>query len=416
MPAAPKGRSGTMPLIQEAQEFCIHHDSDAEPAEGEETECFLRREDELAEQVRSYSEAEEGGSRGKARRAIKKLCARKGSQQVFGLVLGLACVAICVLATTKINRDARLQRPGTKPKGSIDKFGFADGIGVLDGIVKAMSKSGEIMGDAEEALKDTQDEFGGLAEAAKSAVGDDEPAPLNATEKALLAVKVLEEEKLAEKDLTPDETRDDGNICYDDEEFFGGLCFKTCKALTAGKFPLRIAPNKCCMGKKLEDCDIAHTQTSDKPCGGLEVSGDKEGKSGCPNPPGICLSNEEAYAGQCYKKCEYLTKGIYPFRSGPNSCCKIDPSKNGLACFLGGLTKDTKTALEFGVGGGAGDGLDSTPALPHPPDLDLAERTTALPTPQALADLPPAIKAVALPPPHPAVPVPPATPAPVVLP
>jgi len=329
----------------------------------------------------------------------------------------VVCIAFCVLATTKISRNSRLHRPENKPTGSIDKFGFSDGINVMDGIVKAMSKSGEIMGDAEEALKDTKSEFGGLAKAAKSAAGDDEPAHLNSTQKALLAAKELEEEQMVEQDLTPNQTRNDGNICYDDEEFFNGLCFKTCKALTAGKFPLRIAPNKCCMGKKLEDCDVAHTQTSDKPCGGLEVSGDKEGKSGCPNPPGTCLSNEEAYGGQCYKKCEYLTKGVYPFRSGSNSCCKIDPSKNGLACFLGGLTKDAKTALEFGVGGGAGDGHDRTPDAPHPPDLDQAEKTTALPTPEVPVDLPPAIKAIqtpsSLPPPPPMVPAPPA---PVVLP
>lgn len=405
-----------MPLIQE---FSIA-DSEAEHAE-EETECFLRRDDEqpCVAEARSYSDLEEGGQgsgpRGKASRTVKKLFANPASKQVCGFGLGMACIALCVLATQKISGDMRLQ-PGNraKAKGTINKMGFDDGIAIMDGIVKAMSKSGEIMGDAEEALKDTKSEIGGLADAAQGAVGDDEPDHLNSTAKALLAVKELEEEEVVEKDLTPNENRNDGNPCYDDEELFEGLCFKTCAALTANKFPLRIGPNQCCMGKTPADCDVAHTQTSDKPCGGLEVSGDAEGKSGCPNPPGICLTNEEAFQGQCYKKCEYLTKGIYPFRSGPNSCCKIDPSKNGLACFLGGLTKDTKTALEFGVGGGVGDGSESTPAAPHVPDLDQAEKTTtlaapALPQAAPASPLPPAIQAQQLPPPPAVAPPPPAT-------
>eukprot|EP00931_Biecheleriopsis_adriatica_P086091 TRINITY_DN60817_c0_g1_i1.p1 TRINITY_DN60817_c0_g1~~TRINITY_DN60817_c0_g1_i1.p1 ORF type:complete len:394 (-),score=104.36 TRINITY_DN60817_c0_g1_i1:229-1410(-) len=306
----------------------------------------------------------------------QRLSASRQVQLVGGALLAVIAVVICASIAHSFTSAGPHERQSSKHK-TIKKMGLSDGISMMDGFVKAMSKSSEVMADAQEALKDGQSEMSGLQDSAMKAAGDDQPDNLNTTEQAILAAKELQEETLVEKDLTPNENTTDGNPCYDDEELFEKMCYKTCKQLTAGLYPLRTAPNSCCMGKVLADCDVAHTQTTDTPCGGLEVSGDQEGKSGCPNPPGICYSNEEAFEGTCYKKCEYLTKGIYPFRSGPESCCKIDPSKNGLACFLGALNKDADTKPEYGIGGGVGDGRDSTHSMPHSPSMGLAEVTEA---------------------------------------
>jgi hypothetical protein len=298
---------------------------------------------------------------------------------------GAAALVVCMLVGSFVF--------GSSPeRGDVDSLankGFLDtGLQAMQNIVDGMSQVSKIAGDATAAVKDTKAEWNALKSeaAAYGAVPTLSPAA-----QAALAAKEQSIETDVEKDLTPNENVKDGNICADDEELWSLLCYKKCAALTSGAFPLRSGPNQCCSAQTLAGCDVAHIQTSSTPCGGFEVSGDTEGKSGCPNPPGICLSNEEVYEGICYKKCEFLTSGIYPFRSGPDSCCKVDPTStasNGFACFLGALNHDAKTNLAFGIGGGAGDGSPSTPDYPHSPLLSLTEASAVPAAPPAIKQLP----------------------------
>lgn len=290
-----------------------------------------------------------------------------------GLMLALAVLAVCaVCSATSFKTSA----PDNADVAGVANKGLAGGLKMLDAFVKSVEKASEIATDAEEAMKDAQSEMNEMKELAVDAAGNDQPEGLNDTQKALLAAQVRKGEAQVEKDLTPNENTTDGNICADDEELYLTLCYKTCKQLTNGAYPLRSAPNQCCAATDLGHCDIFHVKTTAEPCGGFEVSGDREGKSGCPNPPGSCLSNEETYGGICYKKCKYLSRGRYPFRSGPDSCCKVDPTKNGLACMFGLFNHDAKTELSYGVGGGAGDNSWRTPASPHQPLLYLTEAKT----------------------------------------
>lgn len=47
---------------------------------------------------------------------------------------------------------------------------------------------------------------------------------------------------------------------------------------------------------------------------GYDVSGDEAGH-GCPHKPGTCLVNEEFSLGKCYRRCDELTDGQYPYRT-----------------------------------------------------------------------------------------------------
>lgn len=286
-------------------------------------------------------------------------------------IRGVSAFLICLLAGSFVFGSSS---NATADVGSLSNKGVLDtGLQMMQHLVNGIEETSNVAGDAAAAFKDTQKEWNML----KTEAASYGTVPtLSPAEKASLANQEQKKEASVEKDLTPNEHLNDGNICSYDEELFLSLCYKKCSALTNGFFPLRSAPNQCCSASTSSACDSAHVQTTNTRCGGFEVSGDQEGKSGCPNPPGSCLSNEEAFAGLCYKKCEYLTQGIYPFRSGPESCCKLDPTSTastGFACFLGALNQDSKTNLGFGIGGGAGDRTQSTPDFPHPPSLALTE-------------------------------------------
>eukprot|EP00931_Biecheleriopsis_adriatica_P002734 TRINITY_DN1037_c2_g1_i1.p1 TRINITY_DN1037_c2_g1~~TRINITY_DN1037_c2_g1_i1.p1 ORF type:complete len:284 (+),score=38.24 TRINITY_DN1037_c2_g1_i1:70-921(+) len=112
----------------------------------------------------------------------------------------------------------------------------------------------------------------------------------------------------------------DSNDCRSNEEFFAGACYQNCSVLTAGAFTIRTSPNTCCSE---EPCIFPSHFSYKGPfvCQGYAVDAD----GNCPRTPGKCDSNEEIYEGVCYKQCATLTSNAFPFRAGPNSCCKKEP-------------------------------------------------------------------------------------------
>jgi len=218
----------------------------------------------------------------------------------------------------------------------------------------------------------------GLTEGSVSAatVLSDAGAQLRA---AALQQAHQEIEKGSELAVGPKAKMHDGNLCADDEEEFGGLCYAQCSALTQGAKPYRQSAWTCCSEavcslrhgiRGILDCckhDVGF-------CSGFSVSGAQEGHEACPHTPGACLADEELFMGVCYMKCGLLTGNLYPFRVAPDGCCRSkdihcifeDGAKDG---FDGMLITDQ--SLE--VGGGCGDGKPGTHCSPHPPAVELTE-------------------------------------------
>lgn len=163
--------------------------------------------------------------------------------------------------------------------------------------------------------------------------------------------------------LRPVESRTDGNICGDDEEYHAGLCYKQCTLLTSGRYPLRIAAATCCQS---EPCTFFSLKTTSLPCSGFDVSGDVEGPGACPHAPGACMQDEDLFMGMCYKKCSLLTNGEYPHRTASCTCCRF----SGITCLL---PFNFKTDLTFGRGGGDDDRNTATPASVHVPIMEFTE-------------------------------------------
>jgi len=133
----------------------------------------------------------------------------------------------------------------------------------------------------------------------------------------------------------------DGNVCGDNEELFGGLCYKQCQLLTGGKDAIRTSPWTCCQS---HPCTVNQKLgiSARVACTGFAVAGD----GSCPHKPGACLQDEELFLGVCYKKCSLLTNDAYPTRVTPATCC----AGSGLDCL--DFRKDY-TSKEFAIGGGA---------------------------------------------------------------
>jgi len=159
--------------------------------------------------------------------------------------------------------------------------------------------------------------------------------------------------------------KNDGNPCATDEELNGVLCYKKCSLLTDGGYPVRTSGVTCCKSKP---CTLFNQKHDLGLCSGFSVAGDTLGQGACPHTPGACLNDEEEHVGQCYQKCSILTDGLFPYRSGPDTCCK---SPNEMACFPG--TYNTRTSFAFAVGGGKGDGDKDTPSGVHAPLEALTE-------------------------------------------
>jgi len=170
---------------------------------------------------------------------------------------------------------------------------------------------------------------------------------------------------LTHKQIFPKQKLHDGNLCADDEEEFGGLCYGKCADMTAGQYPLRTTAWSCCME---EPCTFLNSKFTNPTsfCDGYDVSGAKENKA-CPHTPGTCLANEEFNLGMCYKKCALLTNNTFPFRSAASTCCMYN---SHWACLD---AVNIRTSPEFDVGGGKGDGHASTPNSFHPPIPALTE-------------------------------------------
>jgi len=96
--------------------------------------------------------------------------------------------------------------------------------------------------------------------------------------------------------------------CNPDEEYLGGLCYKACNILTNGAYPYRVDARKCCSKLGTWSCRLPHNfKQSDH----FDVGGG-----------GGCADDAELLGHYCYKKCRILTKGEFPRRSGPSTCCK----------------------------------------------------------------------------------------------
>lgn len=121
------------------------------------------------------------------------------------------------------------------------------------------------------------------------------------------------------------------NGCRPDEEFESGLCYKACTLLTNGQYPFRVDERTCCKKSGYWQCHFPHNRKRSRY---FNVGGG-----------GGCSDDAELHGHFCYKKCSMLTKGKYPKRGGPSTCCT---KKH---CRLPGnfVTKPT-----FNVGGDVG--------------------------------------------------------------
>jgi len=166
----------------------------------------------------------------------------------------------------------------------------------------------------------------------------------------------------ADKAAAEEASLSDGNLCEDDEESWGGLCYKTCRELTGGKHPKRSSPFTCCTPSASGGCGLKGESMKMSVCGGYDVAGDSAG-GGCPHQHGKCLDGEEMHLGMCYKKCSDLTKGKYKHRVAASTCCNTA----GYHCFGMG---SSSTNASYSVGNGQG-----AQAKPHWPLKSLTEAT-----------------------------------------
>jgi len=176
-------------------------------------------------------------------------------------------------------------------------------------------------------------------------------------------------EALEGENLTDENDLDDGNVCPDGEEEFGGLCYRKCRELTDGRYPIRTTAFACCQA---EPCNGLNSVFSNplEFCHGLDVGGHRTGlrSVGCPHLPGDCLRNEQFHLGLCYKQCALLTAGEYPYRTGADTCCRFN---SYLAC---ADASSLLTNASLNVGGGVGDKLlEAKASQVHPPLLELTE-------------------------------------------
>jgi len=157
----------------------------------------------------------------------------------------------------------------------------------------------------------------------------------------------------------PIEHLHDGNVCDDEEELYGGLCYKKCGLLTNGQAPIRTSSWTCCKshpcGLRNQMGSLGHTII----CKGYDV----DAAGSCPHKPGTCLVDEEMVLGVCYAKCSLLTNGAFPYRMTAATCCK----GHGLGC-LNPWNARTSDAFDKG-GGGNSDGFSDA----HLPDQSLTE-------------------------------------------
>lgn len=225
-------------------------------------------------------------------------------------------------------------------------------------LAQGLGASAKVLNDVKGLSADVS-ALGAPAEQEKAAV-----EKMNATSKL---VNLTQMAALGPKDLLKpaSEDRHDGNICPQDEEAHQGLCYKKCAVLTGGAYPIRTTAFACCQE---EPCSFFNSKFTNPlfACTGFDTAGAAEG-SGCPHFPGDCMPNEEFSLGVCYKRCAILTENKFPYRAGAASCCRYN---DHLAC-LDALNVNSSST--FSVGGGLGDGHNSTPGSPHWPIATITE-------------------------------------------
>eukprot|EP00913_Durusdinium_trenchii_P004907 g4554.t1 len=149
-----------------------------------------------------------------------------------------------------------------------------------------------------------------------------------------------------------------------EEELLGDLCYKKCSLLTNGEAPVRLSAFSCGKSRGFQDFFKSKVGLL-VPCEGYDVSGDDAGH-GCPHKVGTCLVNEEFSLGKCYKRCDQLTDGQFPYRTSADTCCK---SKDLIECIE---PYRSKFSTAFNVGGGQGSFAKS-----HSPDAKFTELSHA---------------------------------------
>jgi len=166
----------------------------------------------------------------------------------------------------------------------------------------------------------------------------------------------------------PKENLNDGNVCNDDEEEHGALCYAKCSQLAGPAYPHRQSAWTCCNAAQCPFMSLSCCKHDYGMCSGYSIAGMQEGNAICPHAPGGCLNDEELFLGMCYMKCSLLTGGLNPYRAEIDGCCKStgayclaeEGAKDGLNGML--ITNST-----FAVGGGCADSNAGTPCQPHPP-------------------------------------------------
>eukprot|EP00435_Cladocopium_sp_Y103_P012678 s1683_g3.t1 len=220
-------------------------------------------------------------------------------------------------------------------------------------------------------LKKDAGKVGGTASAAAGSLAASAASVAAPAAPAAPAVQTVTDNP-KDSPLAPQESDKSGDPCVDDEEDFGGLCYKKCSILSGGSHPCRSSAWSCCA---VPDGPQCQTKSSFGNCwihmgfcGGYSVAGDAEAASGnsCPTGEGGCLTNEEMFGNQCYKKCSLLSPQ-FPFRVGPSSCCS---KTGGFDCFW---PSNLHTDPGFNVGGGEGDENSGTPNTAHTPMLQLSQ-------------------------------------------
>jgi len=185
---------------------------------------------------------------------------------------------------------------------------------------------------------------------------------LNATEKDMLRTQLLKKLNITSlHDLFPHADLHEQGKCSDDEELHGNLCYKKCSLLTGGRQPFRVTAFECCAHKP--PC-LTGTSIKTDLCDGYAVSSDTVG-GGCPHTPGGCLKDEELFEGMCYMRCSLLTYGMLKYRGSSSACCKQRFLFNMLEPGV------CDTDAKYDVGGGQGDGDQSTPSTAHMPLMRL---------------------------------------------
>lgn len=223
-------------------------------------------------------------------------------------------------------------------------------------------------------LKKDAGKVGGTASAAAAPLATGLASVASAAPVAPPAVPAVQTVTDNPKDspLAPQESDKSGDPCVDDEEDFGGLCYKKCSILSGGSHPCRSSAWSCCAVPDGPACQakasFGNCWLHIGFCGGYSVAGDAEAAGGnsCPTGEGGCLTNEEMFGTQCYKKCSLLSPQ-FPYRVGPSSCCS---KTGGFDCFW---PSNLHTDSQFNVGGGEGDKNSGTPSTAHSPMLQLSQ-------------------------------------------